>query len=236
MGVSSELEDLIEAYQLQADHLKLEIEECLKFGHYLEAHYLGQAMGQTQNTLRRLEKLKNPVGNELNHLLRLKEQSEKIQNSEWVIYPPPGARIERSKVSLDEQIASLKTYLTRPLIDDQVIFEHLKELQHGKYRALRLHLKRKRSLFLELTMSESDDLLIQLDPESIPEDKSWYHSYAIDQLHHFGFRQSNGCWSRSFDLVNDPYFTKVYECLARLAFELFDVSSTKDEVVLEIIN
>ena len=236
MGVSSELEDLIEAYQQQADNLKLEIEECLKFGHYLEAHYLGQAMGQTQNTLRRLEKLKNPVGDELNHLLRLKEQSEKIRNSEWVIYPPPGARIESSKVSLDEQITSLQAHISRPIIDDQVIFDHLKELQQRKHRALRLHLKRKRNLFLELTMTESGDLFIQLDLASIPEDKYWYHSHAIDKLHHFGFEKSNGYWSRSFDLVNDPYFTKIYECLARLAFELFYVSSTKDEVVLEILH
>lgn len=153
--MKSDLDELIELYEVERQSLEDSIKDNIEELDYLNAHSNSLALFNVNQKLSVLYKMKDPFYDEKVQLERMIKIQERFNNDE-TINAYYKEIIDKDKSELQK----LMDQKSEPLFDDQKIDDALFGLWAGIYRGFVLYLNRKDNL--SITFESTDDELLDI--------------------------------------------------------------------------
>ena len=217
--MESDLDILIDEYFKEKEALEDQIKDCLAHEDYLNAHYLSLASGEVNQKLRTFRNLKHQDYDEVQSLTTLIGFYEKeiLQSTNDQLKQFLEANIQEAK----DKLAAKGGQENKFRLDNQQIFDLLKDMCHGKLRGFKLYLIEKENLFLKVSLGNTSNLEIVFTPFDDINANYALNGTHQQKLRSIGFKEKAGSLFRNIENFGVNDINEVIETMARVIFEVF---------------
>jgi len=231
--VKSELDHLIEYYELERDNLQSELDKSLGEKDFLMADAQQSALWQVERQLRILYTLKDPLYDEKDHLRRLKDSMGKMRSS----YPEIVTQVfftDKIK-EIEQKIERLAQTKIHSKLDGQELDDLLFDLAENKISGFKLNIHRKTNLYLEFTRDSMDQLTISFTPLDLAGD-TYIFDNSEPALRKLGFslNEDRGRFEYTYDLTSFRNSIFLKTLIAIIIYDMLGQENVDKETIVEI--
>ncbi len=211
---TSELDELIAAYESEKNTLEGFIKEALEETDYRWAHQCQTGLFRVKAVLEKLYHFRDPNFREKRWVKQMiginrRRHGQISMLSDW---------LENDYANLQSQLRTLEEQSAWVNPDENALTDALYDLIEGKNAGFRLHLIKKAGFFVTCTLSAPATLLI-----TIPSDEKTRYEVDLDwrAMPRLGFIENGekGMMEHSFSLGGHADVSEIKTLLARLLFE-----------------
>lgn len=222
--MKSDLEELIEAYEIEKVELEKQISEYVGEGDYIYAHYHNKALRRINRRLDVLKGLHNPFYRDIMEEERRTSNLRNLMAKTGHI--DHGGFIEKEIDKSESKIQELQRSTFSPLYDSQEIDDALFDLEKGVIEGFKLYFKSP-DIFARFSLG---DHIIEIKILYDASPDKYYLDIFEDgrQFKSLGFKLIEGQWVYHyfFDRFKDALEIKII--LARLIYDVFNYDSRYD--------
>lgn len=213
---TSELDELIAAYESEKNTLEGFLKEALEETDYRWAHQCQTGLFRVKETLERLYHFRDPNFREKRWVeqrigINRRRHGQITMVSDW---------LENEYAGLQSQLKTLQDQPAWVNPDENVLTDALYDLIEGKNAGFKLHLVKKTGFLIECAMADPGTMLIAI-PQGLDEVKRYEFSLDWRAMPRLGFTENkeNGRLEHYFPLGGSGDVQAIKVLLARLLFE-----------------
>jgi hypothetical protein len=219
--LKSEIDQLIELYEIEKQNLETFIKECIPEWEYLLAHYYSRALRDINKRLQTLNRLIDPLFDTKSTLVSSRLFYEKMlegaNNSDLAKYY--NSKIEE----IDKQLLELKSSKIRKSIDGQELDDAIYDIIEGRINRFRFHLIKEANFYLEFTLRTQNMLIISLTPNNQVTDEDILTKSKLQSLAGLGFNFNGDfeCLENIVDLRTFRNSISIKTLISRVIFDIY---------------